>query len=410
MHTARSALGPFSFSALAPLLFALLGCSDSTSSGDLLNLDTWTAEMDLRVGSVDDPDYSLTWFRTLAVGETGRIYTVHGQEQLVRVFEPDGTLFGTIGGRGDGPGEFQNVGTIGWVADTLWILDYSLYRFNLFSPEGEFYYSFAVPFGTVEGMNEPQPPRANGLLSDGTVHGSPPAFSHQVEDGTITHHQVLLMSRDGAVTDSSASIPFGRNQWAVYDPDDRMSGMMFTRQPYGDGPQWAFLPRERALAILHREAPSTIEDASFRLEKLTLDGDTLFAREYPYQPTPLARAEADSILDSQVTQWAERGVMRGVTAGRLYSWAERGLYVPSFHPPISRMVIGMDGGFWLRGRPGGDGGVDWYVLDPAGTPMGRVNLPDDLQVLAADADQVWGSELDEFDVSYLVRYRVDRGG
>lgn len=31
MHTARSAPGPFPFSALAPILFALLGCSDSTS-------------------------------------------------------------------------------------------------------------------------------------------------------------------------------------------------------------------------------------------------------------------------------------------------------------------------------------------------------------------------------------------
>jgi hypothetical protein len=276
------------------------------------------------VGSIDDPDYSLTWFRSLAVGEDGRIYTAHGQEQIVRVFEPDGTLFKVLGGRGEGPGEFQNLGPIGWVGDTLWALDYSLYRFNLFSPGGEFYYFFSVPFSSREDDTQPHPPRAAGLLFDGTVHGAPPAFSHEVEDGTITHHQLLLMTREGEVTESVASIPFGNNTWAVYDPDDRMSGMMFSPQPFGDGPLWEFSPIERALAVLYREAPSFVEDARFTFIKRTLTGDTVFALEYPYQSIPLPREEIDSILDFNVAEWEELGFMRGTTEARLREWAERG--------------------------------------------------------------------------------------
>jgi hypothetical protein len=391
------------------LTFLSIACSDSSSLDKLAVLDSWIAERDLRVGSIDDPDYSLTWFRTLAVSEAGRIYTVHGQEQLVRVFEPDGTLYMTIGGRGEGPGEFQNVGPIGWVADTLWVLDFSLYRFNLFSEDGEFIYSFTVPFGSREGPDQPQPPRANGLLSDGTVHGAPPAFSSQIEDGTITDHEVLLMSRDGEVTDSIASIPFGNNQWAVYDPDEPRKGMLFGRQPYGDGPLWAFLPEERALAILDREAPSRPEDAQFRLLKLSLTGDTIFFREYPYLPVPLTKEETDSTLDHQVNQWAEYNVMGGVTAARLRTWAEPELYTPPYWPPITQMVIGMDGGYWLRGRPDVGETVEWYVLDASGVPRGRVDLPVGFQMLAAESTRVWGTETDDLDVPYLLRFSIDHG-
>jgi hypothetical protein len=37
----------------------------------------WTAELQVRIGSVDDPDYSLTWFRRMEVGPDGRMYTLH---------------------------------------------------------------------------------------------------------------------------------------------------------------------------------------------------------------------------------------------------------------------------------------------------------------------------------------------
>jgi hypothetical protein len=394
----------------APMIVAVgISCDTTSKDDDFLNPPVWQSEQDLRVGSIDDPDYSLTWFRSLVVGEDGRIYTAHGQEQIVRVFEPDGTLLEVLGGRGDGPGEFQNLGPIGWVGDTLWALDYSLYRFNLFSPDGEFHYSFAVPFGFREDETQPHPPRAAGLLHDGTVHGAPPAFSHEVEDGTITHRQLLLMTRGGEVTDSVASIPFGNNTWAVYDPDDRMSGMMFSPQPYGDGPLWEFSPLEGTLTVVYREAPSAAEGARFTLIKRTLSGDTLFAREYSYQPDPLPQEEIDSVLGFNVARWEEAGIMRGTTAARLREWAERRIYAPPFRPPVSQLVLGRDGSYWLRGNPVERDLVPWFVLDSKGSPVGQVTLPAGVRVMAADRSAVWGTETDELDVSYLVRYRISPG-
>jgi hypothetical protein len=162
----------------------------------------WSVTLDLRIGSVDDPEYALTAFRSMEVGTDGTIYTLHPTERLIRRFDAQGTLLGVSGGSGDGPGEFQNPGPMGLIADTLWVLDYRGYRFSFFGPGGEHLSSFTVPYGSIEDPFAIQPPRASGLLFDGTVWGEPPAFSNLIADGTITHRTLLAMTRDGQVTDT----------------------------------------------------------------------------------------------------------------------------------------------------------------------------------------------------------------
>lgn len=149
---------------MAVLLTAsLAGCGgNGSSSGTLSDLPIRSSELELRVGSVDDPEYALTYFRAVETGRDGTMYTLHRMDQEVRVFGPDGTALGTIGGRGDGPGELQNAAAMGWVGDTLWVLDYRGYRFNQYDASGEFLGSFIVPYESGE-RGEAGPPRARGL-------------------------------------------------------------------------------------------------------------------------------------------------------------------------------------------------------------------------------------------------------
>lgn len=105
-------------------VLAACGLGDSDGGPDgVPDVERWRAERDLRVGSVDDPDETLTYIRDLEVGADGTIYTLHRQERLVRTFDSAGTFRGVIGGEGGGPGEFQSPLSMGWVADTLWVLD-----------------------------------------------------------------------------------------------------------------------------------------------------------------------------------------------------------------------------------------------------------------------------------------------
>ncbi len=52
----------------------------------------WSATRDLRIGDVDDPEYTLTWTRSILLDRSGNIYALHPSENLVRVFGPDGRL------------------------------------------------------------------------------------------------------------------------------------------------------------------------------------------------------------------------------------------------------------------------------------------------------------------------------
>lgn len=385
---------------------ALVACDLARDAADEPDVAEWTATQDLRIGSVDDPEYSLTFFEVMEVGPDGTMYTVHPQEQLVRVFAPDGSLRTTIGGRGDGPGEFQNVARIGWVADTLWLLDLDGYRFSQFTADGRFLGSFSVPFVAGSDPRAIQPPRAYGLLSDGTIHGSPPAFSRQVADGTLTHHIPMLMTREGGVTDTLPAIPFGRNEWAISNPDAPRRGALYRSQPFADGPLWDFVPGEPALIILTRTAASVREEAAFVISKVSFDGDTLFSLSYRYEPVPTRQEAVDSILDEISDRIGERG-MFGATAARVREWAASSLYQPAFEPPVRAMVVARDGTIWLdRGPHRREDISRWLVFDADGRALAALELPAKLTVLQVIPPYLWGFENDETDVPYLIRFRI----
>ena len=384
-------------------------CGGPGQGDDNNSTPEWTAALDLRIGSIDDPEYALTYFRAMEVGPDGTMYTVHPQEQVVRVFEPDGTLRRVIGGRGDGPGEFQNLAEIGWIADTLWVLDYNGYRFTQFDASGELLGSFSVPFEMDSEVPGAQPPRARELLWDGTLVGGPPAFSHQIASGELTHDLPMIMTRDGRVTDTLPPIAFGRNLWAITDPDAPERGGMYRPQPYADGPLWAFAARRRAVIVVDREAPTVADGATFAVSLISFEGDTLFQRSYPYEPVPTRQEVADSILGEVAEMIGERGFL-GATSSTARAWAELGLYRPKFRPPVEAMIVADDGSIWLsRGTTGGGGSVQWLVLDEDGRPLASVDLPSGLTLLTVSPPALWATERDEFDVPYLVRFTVSPG-
>lgn len=401
-----SAMVILSRSAAKPLLLVLAACLPTEDQASPIEgLPHREAELELRIGSVDDPEYALTFLRGVEVGSDGSIYTLHPREQVVRRFTPDGTAAGTVGGRGDGPGELQNATSMGWIADTLWILDGRGYRFNLYDAEGTFQGAFTVPFEFGE-RGEAGPPRARGLLADGTVHGAVPAWSQMIADGSLTHDAPVLMNRDGTVRRELPRIPFGRNQWAISDPNDERSAASYRRQPFADGPLWSFVGGERSIVVLEREAAGSAEEASFRLSKLTFGGDTVWARDYPYTPQPAPAQVIDSVL-SEVSAGMGASDFFDITEATARQWASETLYRPEFRPPVEKMLVARDGSIWLSLGPDDTGQDDWLLLDSAGEPVARTTLPSRIDVQLVDPPLVYATERDELDVPYLVRYRVE---
>jgi hypothetical protein len=365
----------------------------------------WSAEQELRIGSVDDSLYALTDVRFMEVGPDGTMYTLHPSERVIRIFDASGTLLSVLGGQGDGPGEFQSPGAMGMFADTLWVLDFRGYRFSFFSLAGTYLSSLTVPYASIQDPYTIQPPRAYGILFDGTVYGEPPAFSSMVADGTLTHRLIMPMTRDGQVTDTLPPIAFGRNQWAISEPDG--SGGFYRAQPFPDGPMSSLASDERALFIVDRGAPTAPTDATFRVSKLSFEGDTLFSTVVDFDPVPVEAAEVDSILDSVGSFMAERGIF-GVTAAQARALAEATLYRPAFKAGAINFRLAKNGDVWLGGGRNVSGLEEWLVLDRNGAPVGRLPLPGGVRPLVVDPPLLWGVEVDEFDVPYVVRYRMTR--
>jgi hypothetical protein len=354
---------------------------------------------ELRIGSPDDPELAFTWFRDLEVGPDGTIYTVHPQENAIRVHDSNGAFLQTIGRPGEGPGEFKSVGPLGMLGDTLWVLDYGTYRFSFFDLAGNLLGSRRIPVVLGETPDE-RPPRPIGLLSDGSIYGSPPAWSHLVASGEITTDVILRLDSAGAVRDTIASYSVENSSWEISDPDNPRSPRSYTRQPFSDT-ELVRVSRHAPLVVrVERAVPADPGSATYRVTARIFEGDTVFSRAIGYTPISLSDALVDSVVRARSARFP------GATAERAALWARQSLYVPEFHPPVSDVVVGRDGSVWLRGADLGTSTVEWRVLSPDGEPLGFVRLPVDLRIMLADRNRAWGTERDELDVPYIVRYRI----
>ncbi|MBT8398521.1 MAG: hypothetical protein KJN92_16215, partial [Gemmatimonadetes bacterium] len=90
----------------------------------------------LRIGDVDDPDIGFSRLSSVDIDDDGNIYALEGLAREIRVFSPDGQLRGRIGGRGEGPGEFETSPRFGVSGDTVWTIDTRLNRITLFKRDG----------------------------------------------------------------------------------------------------------------------------------------------------------------------------------------------------------------------------------------------------------------------------------
>ena len=195
---------------------------------------------ELRIGSADDPDYSLTYFGQLAVDPRGRIYTLHYESQLVRVHDETGRLVRKLGGKGEGPGEFKSARSMGFLGDTLWVFDGGTYRVSYFdAPTGELLASERLPVDLGGGLDD-TPPRPAGLLPDGTMLARTIPWSNLVASGDITEMTMFRWTRDGEPIDTLAVQPLEHSTWEVVPADGAFQSYM--SQPFGDAEIVAISP------------------------------------------------------------------------------------------------------------------------------------------------------------------------
>ena len=383
-------------------LIATVACGEQSAGSDGFDAVEMAATEELRIGSPDDEETAFTWFVQLEVGPDGTMYTGHTQQGEIRMHDESGAFIRTVGRHGEGPGEFDRVGQMAIVGDTLWVLDHGQYRFSYFDLAGNYLASERIPINFGDAPTE-ETVRPSSRLPDGTIVGSPGVAASRVASGEVTASYIATMDADGNVRDTIGWTEFGHSTWEIADRSERRSFATYRRQPFSDSERLR-ISKYDATAVRVNFDPAP-EDAAPRITVTSwrIGGDTVFDRAYAYEPVPLRTEMVDSIIDG----FAQSDFLRGrVTPANAERWAREGLYLPEYHPPVSAVVIGQDGRLWLRAEELGEPTVTWRFISNDGSPVGTVELPAGFTMMFARGMQVWGMELGEFDVPQIVRYGI----
>jgi hypothetical protein len=373
------------------ILAVLSGGCDTPEA--LPEVDLWGVEQTLVIGAEDHPSQALTRVGSMALGPSGHLFVSQPQDRAVRVYTESGELLRTIGRPGDGPGEFRSILSIGFVEDSLYVVDSALRRVSFFAEDGD---HLVTRMSTGSALREPFGPPIPVLpLKDGTAVA---VFPQPVE--STERSPYVRIDLEGQVLDT-VGWQEARGRRVSLARGTAVAGV---GHPFPESPLVTMVGGTETMIVVDRPAPTQPGRSEFRVTWASFDGDTLWTRGYPYVPAPIAPAFADSAIATVIESPALRMMYPEPDQARDALLDQ--VAIPRFHPPVHAVEVADDGEIWIAREPAGEEGREWLVLEPTGEIAARVLLPSAVRVRVIRGDLVWGVYTDELDVPYLVRYRI----
>ena len=370
----RNQVGQVVIRVILPLLFST---TPVLAQGVIQAHGAVEADLVMVYGALDGPN-ALTTVNDLVVSETGRVFVAQASECVIKVFNPDGSLRETIGGRGRGPGEFQDIGNITLVGGELHVFDPVLSRRTVFSQDGTRVRDERV---RVQGVY-PQWLRelhANGDVDLARVE----EFPSRPQDRSPQRSFWLLVD-SGTVLDT---LGFSRRpEQSIVLRLDR--GWSYQGQPFDTFS--VLVPDEGRAWLVQRTNGDIVE--------LTLSGDTAHAYQVGLPQSPVDRQAINRAVDPILRR--VEGRIRNARGA-----IEDALLVPDSLPALRSAIVGRDGTVWLRSRDLGT----WWVVSTRTGRLYEVQIPDDVGVTWSDKGSVWGVRFGEFNEPYVVQYALHGG-
>lgn len=383
------------------ILLLMLACSRSEpDEGDthVANAPELVPEEELRVGSVDDPDAGFSRIGGVAVDTEGLIYVLESQDRHVRVYDDQGRLLRRIGRDGEGPGEFRSPMLIGLRHDTLAIGDLSLGRVTLFLRTGQLLETVPTPpvwLQPAPGFHVMVAPV--GFTRDGFASRivrmiTPPELPR---DSIAVPH--VALDRTGQITDT---LRFER--WNLFEPQIRI-GNLDVRVPSGPPAGPLYIDGQEDTYLVERPVAVSADRAEFTVTRLTQTGDTIYRRNIRYRPSAFASGVVDSIVAQAVRPYLRNP---HADSGAIAAAIRQASNLPRYQPPVVRGRIGADDVLWLQLHDDGNDRHRWILLGSEGQLHGLVSLPRDATIHWSSGNQALVVLRDDFDVPWLVRYRL----
>ncbi len=374
------------FCALALLLIA--GCSEAA----LPNTADQTATLvpQARIRSDDGPP--LTTINQI-VATNDFVFVGQEGEQEILVYDVDGAYVRTIGREGSGPGEFVSLRRFGVQGDTIWTIDWGVFRLSRFTTRGEL----------LDDLNlEPYRQRdetldiAFTLLPEqltprGEILGFGGTEARRMADGSVLRNPIVRWSQSRNATDTLGW--YDIRYYGLY-----LKPGFYWSQPIETVTLVVYDGAADRACVVERDQLARAGVATVDITCLAALGDTVWQRSVPYEPVAIPATVVDSARDSRMRPLLKRYAEADVDAA---------LYIPTHWPPVDDGFAGADRSLWLRGPALGET-VTYTVFNHDGSSMTRINVPRSLRILWADATSVWAQELDADDVPTLARFSIER--
>jgi hypothetical protein len=348
----------------------------------------WAAEPIVRAGAADGPG-SLADVFDVEIAPDDRILVGQPTIASMAVFDADGRYLRSVGRRGPGPGEFNVLGRLGWLGDTLWVVDFG--RIHLFSQELEFIETIAPHLDRRPGVPHMIP---GPLMGDGSI-----AFAGIPVPDDIPL-PMILGTRRGDVLRTLGHEKDLRRSFRVTFADTQSTSVP---DPWPSHSLWIHAADGESIVVVNRR---TTEGRTFQVLRIDLNGDTAMKRAIQYSPRAISR----DVADRAYRALADRFDGRRMTPAAVERALRDQVQFPRFAPPVSALVAGLDGTIWLRREDLRAESVEWQVLSESGQTIGTLSLPGDLDVKRARSNRVWGVVKDELDIPYVVTYAVTGSG
>lgn len=394
---ARTGLLPRSHVVIATALAGVALLAGDAASQLIADADPMEACEVLRLGDgLDVPEW-LAFVRApdLMLDATGRAYVRGGQDAAITVLDADGGFVRTIGGQGEGPGEFVAIGAMGFAGDTLWLQNWPMLHTSFFDSAGAHLKTEADHGLPSTG---PSTQRTSLPLAGGRGFHIPAAGYH---GQTRVRLPMTVGSRTDEPRDTLASrFDFTNMRIAgvgTFNYSATLTPPIHRIDPGGDGVVIADWVPDRPELVTVRNF-----DAHGRLTRESAIGAEL--RPIPPQVKREFIEEGLKMAEGPYESARRRGepVPRNLRAA-----VEEGLLLPDYYAPIQRMLLTRVGDLWLRETTATDVREgQWVVLGPDGEAKFRVAAPEGVVFKAIDGDRIWATSTNELDVPFIVLYEL----
>ena len=344
----------------------------------------WTLEEDLRL--YGPPGGYFGAVGAVTTDSRDNIFVLDGFAQEIHVFDSEGAHLRTLGGQGEGPGEFQMAQALAMgPGDTLWVTDPMTRRYSVFGPDGGF---ARVLTRRINGG--PAAERCS-LAEDGGYLEWVTRFPNEERTGDLGDIDLLHIYpvRISAERDAQDTLP--RLEFTQTMADMPSMGM---RRPVWIGP---------ALRRTFNCSGSFwfAQSGEYRLYRRTLEGDTtLITSLTDARPADIGEADRDEVR-RRFGEWPE------MLADQLRA-------LPEKKPIIEKMFVDGAGHLFVipetsRVEPGT--AIDVFRDD--GVFVGRLEVPETVTLMYhrgahATPEYLIFAGADDAGTPYVTRLRVRR--